>query len=161
MQGGSSACLTEFPLTTPRPFPHLLASVPPPCSFSFSSFDWRRGMVIFMHHLGQQDGRTSSNYLKQTGWDCWKGIYSSLQKKTKKKNHKASCECNGSKIDFFICIIALDRKGFTLDSDQPQKCCAWYHSSGSLILFKCYHTTWSGKGVKAENKLSGNPWLRS
>lgn len=60
-----AVCVSQsFPLSV-TPHSHLLSSVPL-SPFSFLSIDWSRGTVIFLHHLGWKDGRTSSNYLKQT-----------------------------------------------------------------------------------------------
>lgn len=141
MQGGSSVCLTEF-LSHRLPLPSArLCSLLSP--FSFSSFDWSRGMVIFMHHLGRQDGRTSSNYLKQTR----PRLLEKLPLYSSSWNKKTDWEHNGFKTNFTGHFVPCVRYGFHLRV-SPKNIWVESHFSSSLVqvvwfiegcvLFKCY-----------------------
>lgn len=104
MQGGS-LLLTTSPshlLLSPLPSPRL--------PFLCPCFDWSRGMVIFMHHLGQQDGRTSSNYLKQTR----RRLVEKLPLYLSSRNKKTDWEHNGFKTHSVGFLIHFEGFGLHL-----------------------------------------------
>lgn len=155
MQGGTSVSQSSSPNTSPSP---ICLPLPPRSPFSFSSFDWSRGMVIFMHHLGQQDGRTSSNYLKQTRLRLLEKLplYSSSQ------NQTADWDVMVSKRDLeAVLFTAFDRVFFSNKESTTTFCNLilvvvwfWNFNNGGLVLFKHYHPCVSRKQTETAGNAS-------
>lgn len=105
MRGGSPMRLSHS-----LPLPSARLCSPPPSLFLFPPALIEVGeLVIFMHHLGRQDGRTSSNYVKQTK----PRLLEKLPLYLSWRNQKAGWEQNGFKTHFNRRLGSPQRAGST------------------------------------------------